>query len=82
MAIGAEHRSKFAAPSPVMVTFPYEWKILEWDEKPQTNKTLKWRYLLYISVRKFTLYRLNSFLTSIQQKPTLLVLSYFHLMYF
>ena len=21
-----------------MVTSPYEWKILEWDEKPQTNK--------------------------------------------
>ena len=24
--------------SPVMVTSPYEWKILKWDEKPQTNK--------------------------------------------
>ena len=21
-----------------MVTSPYEWKILEWNEKPQTNK--------------------------------------------
>ena len=21
-----------------MVTSPYEWKILEWDENPQTNK--------------------------------------------
>ena len=21
-----------------MVTSPYEWKILEWDDKPQTNK--------------------------------------------
>ena len=21
-----------------MVTSPYEWNILEWDEKPQTNK--------------------------------------------
>ena len=21
-----------------MVTSPYEWKIPEWDEKPQTNK--------------------------------------------
>ena len=24
-----------------MVTTPYEWKILEWDEKPQTNKLTK-----------------------------------------
>ena len=24
-----------------MVTSPYEWKILEWDEKPQTNKQTK-----------------------------------------
>ena len=22
-----------------MVTSPYEWKILEWDENPQTTKT-------------------------------------------
>ena len=21
-----------------MVTSPYEWKILEWDDQPQTNK--------------------------------------------
>ena len=28
-------------PSPVMVTTLYEWKILEWDLKPQTNKTNK-----------------------------------------
>ena len=40
MAMSAEHRSKFS-PSPVMVTSPYEWKILEWDEKPQTNKKNK-----------------------------------------
>ena len=25
-------------PSPVMVTSPYDWKIIEWDVKPQTNK--------------------------------------------
>ena len=47
MAIGAEYRSKFAAlhrvqvkicsPSPAMVMSPNEWKILEWDEKLQTN---------------------------------------------
>ena len=32
MAMSAEYRSK------VMVTSPYEWKILECDGKPQTNK--------------------------------------------
>ena len=33
IAIGVEHRSKFAA-----FTGNGEWKILEWDEKLQTNK--------------------------------------------
>ena len=34
MAMSAEH-----SPSPLMVTSPYEWKILEWDDKPkQTHK--------------------------------------------
>ena len=33
MAMSAEHR-----PLAVIVTSPYEWKILEWDDKPQTNK--------------------------------------------
>ena len=32
MAMSAEHRSKFAT------LHRYKWKILEWDEKPQTNK--------------------------------------------
>ena len=31
--MSAEHR-----PSLVMLTSPYEWKILEWEEKQQTNK--------------------------------------------
>ena len=35
MAMNAEHRSN---PSPAMVTSPYERKILEWDDKLQTNK--------------------------------------------
>ena len=38
MAISVEH-VKMCSPSPVMVTSTYEWKILEWVEKPQpTNK--------------------------------------------
>ena len=28
----------FCSPSPVMMTYPNEWKILEWDETPQTNR--------------------------------------------
>jgi hypothetical protein len=32
-ALSAEHRPRFCSPSPVMVTSPYEWKILEWDVK-------------------------------------------------
>ena len=27
-----------------MVTSPNEWKILKWDEKPQTNKHIWWAY--------------------------------------
>ena len=37
MAMSAEHRQN-VQPFTDMVTFPYEWKILEWDEKSQTNK--------------------------------------------
>ena len=35
-----EHREwvKICIPSPVMVTSPYEWKILEWDENPEQKK--------------------------------------------
>ena len=32
--------------SPVMVKSPYEWKILDWDEKPQTKKTRALNYTL------------------------------------
>ena len=37
MVMGAEHRSK-CSPSAAMVTSAYEWKILEWDDKLQTNQ--------------------------------------------
>jgi hypothetical protein len=33
-ALSAEHRPIFCSPSPVMVTSPYKWKILERDVKP------------------------------------------------
>ena len=36
MAMSAQ--VKICSPSPAMLTSTYEWKILEWDEKPQTNK--------------------------------------------
>ena len=32
---------KIWSPSPVMVTFTYECKILEWDDKPQTKRNKK-----------------------------------------
>ena len=33
---------KIFSPSPAMLTFPYGWKILAWDENPkQTNKQTK-----------------------------------------
>ena len=38
MDMSAEHMSKFCIPSPVMMTSQYEWKIVEWDDKP-TKKT-------------------------------------------
>ena len=38
MTICAEQIVKICSPSPVMVTSPYEKKILEWDDKPQTEK--------------------------------------------
>ena len=37
MAISTEYMSRWESPSAVMVTSPYEWKILEWDVKPRTN---------------------------------------------
>ena len=37
MPMCAEHRSTFEALHH-QVTCPYEWKIPDWDEKPQTNK--------------------------------------------
>ena len=37
---GHECRAKvnICSPSPVLMPSPYEWKILEWDEKTQTNE--------------------------------------------
>ena len=52
MAMSAEHRAKICSPSPVMVTFPYEWKMLEWDDKFQTNKHTKINQLIQACVCK------------------------------
>ena len=38
-----------------MVTCPYEWKILKWDEKSQTKK----QYTLYMIVRASLVYLNN-----------------------
>ena len=40
-------RSKIWCPLPVIVTSPYEWKILKWDLKSQTNKQ-KTKLCLYL----------------------------------
>ena len=37
MVISAE-QGKICSPSTVMVTLPYEWNILKWDENPPANK--------------------------------------------
>ena len=42
MVMSAEYMSKFKAFF-VMVTSPCEWKILEWDIKPQTNNHIFFR---------------------------------------
>ena len=62
MARSAEHWSN---PSPAMVTSPYEWKILEWDDKLQTNKQTNKQYKKIINNREFvphTLYTLYYFI--------------------
>ena len=45
MAMSAEHRSRFAALH--QQWWKHEWKILEWDEKPQTNKQTTWSLKIY-----------------------------------
>jgi hypothetical protein len=39
--LSAEHRPKFCSPSPVMVTSPYKWKILERDESIWRSRKYK-----------------------------------------
>jgi hypothetical protein len=52
--LSAEHSPKFCSPSPVMVTFPYKWLILERDVKPQQstfvflNRFFKWSFCYLI----------------------------------
>ena len=40
MAMSTQHKWKFAAIH-AMVTIPYQWKILQQDENPQTNNQTK-----------------------------------------
>ena len=37
-SLNGRENVKIWSSSSVMLTFPYEWKILEWDVKPKTNK--------------------------------------------
>jgi hypothetical protein len=37
-ALSAEHRPKLCSPSPVMVTSPCKWKILEWDDQANEDR--------------------------------------------
>ena len=48
MALSAEHRLKICSPSLVMVTFPCEWKILEWNVNPQTTNQPNWDWLVCV----------------------------------
>ena len=43
-----------------MVTSPYDWKILEWDDKPQTNKQS--------NIGRKVLYRLGRILLILESK--------------
>ena len=45
----AGRRHKNCSPSPAMVMSPYEWDILEWDEKPKTNEQNQLNKLEYPS---------------------------------
>ena len=48
MAMSAELRSKFAALYRQWSS--YEWKILEWYEKPQRNKAIEYKAVIAIYV--------------------------------
>ena len=66
MATSAVYRSKFD-PSVLMVTSPYEWKILEWDEKPINKQTIQWEiffrdlFVRFTNVHKRIKHKLISF---------------------
>ena len=45
--------------SQVMVTSPYEWKILEWDEKPKSNKLTKSVFMKNSRMRRKTPKRIH-----------------------
>ena len=45
MVMNTEQRVNVLSPSPAMVTSPYEWKIVDWDKKPQQTNTIFEFYL-------------------------------------
>ena len=47
-----------------MVTSSYEWKILEWDEKPQTNKPTNKQTYKQLNKSNNTLEQFLNFLTN------------------
>ena len=56
---------------PVMVTTPYEWKILKRDEKPQTNKQIDKFFFLFMTITnpKYQLQVMNYWLFNYLQRP-------------
>ena len=49
MVMSTEQRVNVFSLSPVMVTSPYEWKIVDWDEKPQQTNTIFEFYLPFLA---------------------------------
>ena len=57
----SEEQVKIFNPSPVMVTPPYEWKIIDWDDNPpppqkKPRQTYKTKLLVWSATSKNSLY--------------------------
>ena len=72
--ITVQYKAKVkSSPSPVMVTSPYEWNILEWDDIPQTNKQKQLTFELDLpSIKIGCLYRVDRRLSYFLKKTSLL----------
>ena len=62
MAMSARASVKICSPSPVMVTSPYEWKILERDENLETNNQNKQKksYTFKNEFQNFYIFNIDS----------------------